>query len=59
MTLYIATYWSGSSWTDLHADPLPFKDAQQKLHSAAWAHQSVRLRDAADATKRPGAACTE
>ena len=56
MPLYIATYWTGTAWVDLHADALPFKDAQQKLHSAAWTHQSVRLRPAPAATEFPAAA---
>lgn len=56
MSLYIATHWNGTAWVDLHADPLPFKDAQQKLHSAAWNHQSVRLRPAPAATEFSAAA---
>jgi hypothetical protein len=51
MPLYFATYWTGTAWVDLHADPLPFKEAQQKLHNAAWTHQSVRLRPAPAATE--------
>lgn len=46
MPLYFATYWDGTIWVDLHPDPLPFKEAQQMLHRAAWTHHSVRLRPA-------------
>lgn len=56
MPLYFATHWNGTAWVDLHTDPLPFKEAQQKLHSAAWTHQSVRLRPAPAAPEFSAAA---
>lgn len=59
MSLYFATYWNGTAWVDLHADPLPFKDAQQKLHSAAWSHHSVRLRPAPAGMEFPAAASVQ
>lgn len=34
MQHYIATYWNGTAWTDLHTDPLTFRDAEYKATSA-------------------------
>ncbi|CAM3348273.1 hypothetical protein PANO111632_15650 [Paracoccus nototheniae] len=34
MLLYIATFWDSTVWTDLHTDPLSFKDAQDKMMTA-------------------------
>ncbi|WP_435170312.1 hypothetical protein [Falsirhodobacter sp. 1013] len=34
MQLYIATYWKGTAWTDLHTNPLTFREAQDKATSA-------------------------
>lgn len=34
MQLYIATYWDGTAWTDLHSAPVAFKEAEGKATSA-------------------------
>lgn len=34
MQHYIATYWNGSDWMDLHTDPLPFRAAETMATSA-------------------------
>lgn len=43
--LYIATYWTGAGWADLHPTPLPFSMAQHEALSALLAgHGTTRLR---------------
>jgi hypothetical protein len=34
MQHYIATYWNGTAWTDLHDDPLTFREAEYRATSA-------------------------
>lgn len=50
MQHYIATYWNGTAWTDLHSEPLTFKDAEDKATSALLKGSGpTRLRPAGQA----------
>lgn len=45
MQFYIATYWNGTGWTDLHADPVPYRAAAEIAYSALLTgHGTTRLR---------------
>ncbi len=47
LQLYIATYWNGSSWLDLHDEPEPFKTASDIAYAALLSgKESTRLRPA-------------
>ncbi len=34
MQLYVATYWNGDAWVDLHDSPMPFRAASDAAFSA-------------------------
>lgn len=47
MKLYVATFWNGDAWTDLHDDPRPFRAASDAAYSALLAGKGMtRLRTA-------------
>ncbi|MDK8872020.1 hypothetical protein LOS78_17795 [Paracoccus sp. MA] len=45
MKLYVATFWTGHAWADLHDDPRPFRAASVAADSALLAgKRTTRLR---------------
>ena len=45
MKLYVATFWTGHAWADLHDDPRPFRAASDAAYSALLAGKGMtRLR---------------
>ena len=47
LQLYIATYWDGTAWLDLHGEPEPFKTASDIAFEALLSgRETTRLRPA-------------
>lgn len=45
LQLYIATYWNGTDWLDLHDEPEPFKTASDIAYLALLSgKETTRLR---------------
>lgn len=51
LQLYIATYWNGRDWLDLHDEPEPFKTASDIAYLALLSgKETTRLRQAKSLT---------
>ncbi|MFN8683764.1 hypothetical protein ACDP63_21920 [Paracoccus sp. P2] len=57
MKFYVATFWTGHAWADLHDDPRPFRAASSAAASALLAGKIMtRLRPAEVKAAPEGAA---
>ncbi|MCJ1903418.1 MULTISPECIES: hypothetical protein [Paracoccus] len=57
MKLYVATFWTGHAWVDLHDDPRPFRAASAGADSALLAgKRTTKLRPAEVKAAPEGAA---
>ncbi|WP_423209686.1 hypothetical protein [Paracoccus yeei] len=57
MKLYVATFWTGHAWADLHDDPRPFRAASAAADSALLAgKRTTKLRPAEVKAAPEGAA---